>query len=80
MDGLDDDKFIVIPKETMERLSMTARGQLGYMMSQINTMREKDAGGPVPSPRYYVVNQDEPYADEVLNTILLGEKRKERSK
>lgn len=33
----------------------------------------------VPENRYYVCNQDEPYADKVIATILAGELAKEES-
>jgi len=34
----------------------------------------------VPENKYYVCNQDEPYAEKVLQTIKEGEEQKQRKK
>ena len=80
MATFEEDRFVVIPRKYVERLSMTARLALTQMVRQVRAMREQDAGEPVPCSKYYVVNRDEPYAEDVLSTILLGEERKEREK
>ena len=75
----EDDKFIVIPTKYLDRLSMTLRGQLKYITARVRDLRIEDRKHNL-DPRYYVVNQDEKYALDVLNTILLGEERKERKR
>ena len=77
MPEFDDDKFIVIPTKYLDRLSMTLRGQLKYITARVRDLRIEDRKHNL-DPRYYVVNQDKDYALDVLNTILLGEERKER--
>ena len=71
----EDDKFVVIPTKYIVDLPTTARIQLRYILHQVGRLREA-AGKTDLDPKYYVVNRDEPYADEVLGTILLGEKHK----
>lgn len=78
MAEFEEDRFVVIPRKYVERLSMTARLYLTQMVRQVRAMREQD--GKTGEPLYYVVNRDEPYAEDVLSTILLGEERKEREK
>ena len=80
MAAFEEDRFVVIPRKYVERLSMTARLALTQMVRQVRAMREQDAGEPVPYSKYYVVNRDEPYAEDVLNIILLGEERKEKQR
>jgi hypothetical protein len=77
MAEFEDDKFIVIPTKYIERLSMTARIQLVAVMGAVEKVRVKDKVVNL-YPEYYVVNRDEPYAEDVLSIILRGEERKER--
>jgi hypothetical protein len=72
------DKFFVIPFNYAEEMPLTARGHLIAVMEQLAKLRTRD--GVSTAPRYYVVSRDEPYGDEVLNTILLGEERKEKKR
>ena len=72
----EDDKFLVIPVKYLDRMSVTTRGHLYAVMERLRKLREGD--GKDTDNQYYVVNQDEPYANDVLNTILLGEERKEK--
>jgi hypothetical protein len=77
MAEFEDDKFIVIPTKYLERMSTTARIQLAAVMNAVEKARVKDKVVNL-YPEYYVVNRDEPYAEDILSTILLGEERKER--
>ena len=76
MAAFEDSKFIVIPTKYLDRLTVTARVQLRTVLNRVQRLRAKD--GKESENKYYVVNRNEPYADDVLNTILLGEERKER--
>jgi hypothetical protein len=71
-----EDKFLVLPTKYLDQLSTTNKAHLNYILNRIKVMREEQ--GKTDSPKYFVCNQDEPYANDVLNTILLGEERKER--
>ena len=75
----EDDKFLVLPTKYVDQLSTTQKGQLRYIFARVEALRVS-AGKTELDPKYYVVNQDEPYALDVLNTILLGEERKERGR
>jgi hypothetical protein len=77
MAEFEKDKFIVIPTKYLERISTTARIQLAAVMNAVEKVRGKDKVVNL-YPEYYVVNQDEPYAEDVLSVILRGEERKER--
>lgn len=44
------------------------------VLEGIQAMRKSD--GKNPTPRYWVCNQDEPYADMIIRIIELGEKAK----
>ena len=74
----EDNKYIVIKTQDFKNLSMTNRGALIGVLDKIQ--RDRLALGKDPEPKYYVCNQDEPYAIDVLNTILKGEERKERKR
>ena len=76
MAAFEDSKFIVIPTKYLDRLTVTARVQLRTVLNRVQGLRAED--GKESENKYYVVNRNEPYADDVLNTILLGEERKER--
>ena len=77
MARFEDDKFIVLPTKYVEQMPSTLKTQLAYVCDRVRTLRSDAKGEYTPVPKYYVCNQDEPYAQDVLNTILLGEERKE---
>ena len=77
MAGYEKDKFLVIPTKYLSRMSRTTRGQLKYILTQLEAIRRRD-GNENTRPKYYVVNQDEPYSEQVLDIILAGEEKKER--
>ena len=79
MAGYEKDKFLVIPTKYLPRMSRTIRFQLKYILTQLESIRRRD-GNENMRPEYYVVNQDEPYADQVLDIILAGEDEKEAQK
>lgn len=69
-----NDKYIVIKTEDAEKyLDDFERGQLEMICRRIAKRREAD-GKAVNA--YWVCNQDEPYADKVLQVILDGEDQK----
>jgi hypothetical protein len=45
-----------------------------YVLEQVANIRRQD--GRNPEPKYWVCNQDEPYADLINRIIELGEKAK----
>jgi hypothetical protein len=44
------------------------------VLNGVREMRESD--GKNPNPKYWVCNQDEPYADMIIRIIELGERSK----
>ena len=67
-------KFEVLPKKYVHRLRPEQLVALNQIHCDISMMRIKD--GKSPHAEYFVCNQDEPYADEVLRVILDGEDKK----
>ena len=57
-----EDKFIVINKKHLQRLSTHSRDLLHEILSEIENQN-----------KYIVCNQDEPYADMVWKIIIMGE-------
>lgn len=74
----EEDKFIVIPTKYLGQLTQTAYLQLVRVLDRVSNLRA--AAGKREAAKYYVVNRDEPYAEDVLNIILLGEERKEKQR
>lgn len=61
-------KFLVLKfDDILKMTSANERDILEGISRKIECEREKQ--GRNPKPKYYVVNQDEPYAEEVLNII-----------
>ncbi|MBP3967981.1 hypothetical protein KAF80_02835 [Bacillus sp. WL1] len=61
-------KFGVLKVEDVLKVSSQSElAVLDGIVRKIGIMREEE--GRNPEPKYYVVNQDEPYAEEVLNII-----------
>ena len=63
-----EEKFIVLNRKHFAELPRDISDNL---ISSIN-----EANNYLPDRKYYVCNQDEPYADKVINIILEGEKDK----
>jgi len=62
------DKFVVLKIEDVLKVSTESELLvLDGIVRKIGIMRKKE--GRNPDPHYYVVNTDEPYAEEVLNLI-----------
>ena len=57
-----EDKFIVINKKHLVRLSCHSIDLLNEILSEIENLN-----------KYIVCNQDEPYAEQVWQIIILGE-------
>ncbi|HGO9433322.1 TPA: hypothetical protein ACLBZ7_004297 [Bacillus cereus] len=61
-------KFVVLKVEDVLKATSASEGVvLEGITRKIESLRKKE--GRNPDPKYYVVNQDEPYAEEVLNII-----------
>ena len=75
MAKLELDKYLVLKWSDLDRLAITNRGMVGAIIEKVSKIRE--AEGRDTDPRYYVCNQDEPYAQQVIDTILAGEDAKE---
>ena len=60
-----EDKFFVINRKHLKRIPPFVRPIIREAMRHI------------PDNKYYVCNQDEPYAQDVIQTILKGEECKE---
>lgn len=60
------DKFIVIKRADLCKLSVDQRSVLYDILEKVDNQN-----------KYVVCNQDEPYAEEVWQTILDGETKKE---
>jgi len=78
MPVFEDNKFIVIPTKYLAQLAITNRVNLERLLDRIENLRLADRKDP--NPRYYVCNVDEPYAREVHDAILKGEKLKEKNR
>ncbi|MCP4900792.1 MAG: hypothetical protein GY906_27825 [bacterium] len=70
----DDQKFLVIPVKDLAYLTQAQRASLGEPLAAIMTGRTRD--GLPASNKYYIVNQDEPYAGQILHEILIAEEKK----
>ena len=69
------DKFIVIKKDDLNKyVHKSIAAGLDDVLLEIEEGRKQD--GKFPTPFYYVVNTDEPYADEVARLIETHERRK----
>ena len=71
----DPDKFIMITTKDLLELPKQMQNTLQEICVWVEIARRER--GADPYPKYYVCNQDEPYAQEVLRIILDGEKEKE---
>jgi hypothetical protein len=70
------DKFLVLKHEDIhEYLSESGVRELYEMVDIINSHRCEDGK---QQNKYWVCNQDEPYAEGVINLILSGEEVKRR--
>jgi len=74
----EGDKYIIIPKKYLEKMALTHRHRIVTLLERMAAMRISE--GKDPNPGYFICNQDEPYALDVLNVILRGEERKNRRK
>ena len=84
-----EEKYLVLKRSDLERFfDQYQRGLFAteeeekamrevpfmYVLEAIQDMRKME--GKNPLPRYWVCNQDEPYADMVIRIIELGERAK----
>ena len=80
-----EEKFIVLNKKRLDELneyastfsSHPAVKKLCRALDDFKEAYEADTEKSM-GQQYYVCNQDEPYADEVIRIILAGEEEKER--
>ena len=63
-----EEKFFVVNLKHIDRMHPLTRKSVCEALDYIDRS--------IPNNEYYVCNQDEPYADEVLRVILEGEKIK----
>jgi hypothetical protein len=63
-----EDKFIVINKKFMKNFPVHLQVAIFDILNEINKY--------IPDNKYYVCNQDEPYAKKIIDIILEGEKEK----
>ena len=63
-----EEKFIIINKKHLKNNSDRFR------IAFYNALHDLD----LPNNKYYVCNQDEPYAKKVIDIILKGETKKQR--
>lgn len=62
---------IVIKKEDLKYISAEEMHVLMCLLNKISNGRVQD--NKSPKNKYYIVNQDEPYAEKILNIILSEE-------
>ncbi len=70
----DDQKFLVVPAKDVRALPDELQKGLFAALAAIMEARVRD--GLPATNKYYVVNQDEPYAGQILHDILIGEEKK----
>lgn len=64
-------QFIVMNMKDVA--NMSERGRAALQMAAEEMKKARVVNGQNPHPHYFVCNQDEPYAKEVLGVILKGE-------
>jgi hypothetical protein len=67
-----EEKFIVFNKKHLEKMPKEILDKFDAIMIEMILSK------CLPPNKYYVCNQDEPYAEEVINIILQGEKTKQK--
>lgn len=67
-------KYVVLGYEDLEKLPFVDQTALASLIEHTTRLRASE--GRNPSPLYFVCNQDEPYAEEVWQVILRGERGK----
>lgn len=77
-----EEKFIVINRKRFDELSKIGKFGPVFVESFQNALKDfisyyEGWTGKKLNQKYYVVNQDEPYADDVIKIILDGETVKE---
>jgi hypothetical protein len=72
----EPDKFIVINRKHLKNSSESRIKAIQTCIDNLIGVLNYEAD--YPDNKYYVCNQDEPYAQKVLDVILEGEKEKER--
>ena len=68
------EKFIVFHEKELKHLTDEGRDNFSAIMKAIQLGRIHE--GKTPLNNYYVCNQDEPYAQKVIDIILAGEDEK----
>ena len=71
----EENKFIVIPVKDLRYLDNPQHSSLKEIVEKLAEGRKLEGK---KSNEYYVCNQDEPYAKEVLEVILKGEEAKRK--
>lgn len=70
-----ENKFLVLKLSDIDKLDEPRRLEVQVIIQAINKIRLNEERGPIP--KYWVCNQNEPYAQRVIDYILIGEDRKE---
>jgi len=70
----DDNKFLVLESRDLAELDAAERYALSGVLASI--MKRRKAAGVSQINKYFVVNQDEPYAGQILHDILIAEEKK----
>jgi hypothetical protein len=75
-----ENKYLVIPRKYLDKLPVNIVKEfmmsLTILESEIDKVRKDEKKPPFCTNKYYVVNQDEPYANLVWQRIAMGEKEK----
>jgi transcription elongation factor Elf1 len=66
----------LIPNKDIHRLCQSDIEVLDYLVNKIDELRKSDGKPPLSKNKYIICNQDEPYAEEVWQIILEGERKK----
>ena len=66
----ESNKFLVVNRKYLNDIPTWKCGLVAWALQCIEDH--------VPENKYYVCNQDEPYADKVITTILEGEALKDK--
>lgn len=74
----EDNKFIVFPSKYIFGLgNLEVINAIGIIERECDRLRAGEGKPPIGANKYFVCNQDEPYAQELLRVILKGEDKKQ---
>ena len=67
-----EEKFIIFNKKYLNKMPLGLQNRFAKLLSEMSQF--------IPDNKYYVCNQNEPYAKYIINLILEGEKLKNNQK